>query len=302
MNTLLVLLGPTGVGKTEWSLRVAEELKTPIISADSRQVYRGLTIGTAAPTAEQLQRVPHYFVGTLSPGDYYSASEYEEEVLALLGRLHQEHPVVVMTGGSMMYIDAVCNGIDAIPTIDEGLRNDLQQLYRKEGLDPIRRQLKILDPVFYNEVDLKNPKRVIHALEVCLMAGKPYSSLRTNPRKQRPFQIIKVGLTREREELYDRINRRVDQMVADGLVEEARDLFPLRHLNALNTVGYKELFEYFEGNCTLEFAVDKIKQHSRNYARKQLSWFRRDKTIHWIDLSGEELDVTERVLALVEGG
>lgn len=302
MNTLLVLLGPTGVGKTEWSLRVAEELKTPIISADSRQVYRGLTIGTAAPTAEQLQRVPHYFVGALSPGDYYSASEYEEEVLALLGRLHEEHPVVVMTGGSMMYIDAVCNGIDAIPTIDEGLRNDLQQLYRKEGLDPIRQQLKILDPVFYNEVDLKNPKRVIHALEVCLMAGKPYSSLRTNPRKQRPFRIIKVGLTRKREELYDRINRRVDQMVADGLVEEARDLFPLRHLNALNTVGYKELFEYFEGNCTLEFAIDKIKQHSRNYARKQLSWFRRDKTIHWIDLSGEELDVTERVLALVEGG
>lgn len=302
MNTLLVLLGPTGVGKTEWSLRVAEELKTPIISADSRQVYRGLAIGTAAPTAGQLQRVPHYFVGALSPEDYYSASEFEEEVLALLGRLHEEHPVVVMTGGSMMYIDAVCNGIDAIPTIDEGLRNDLQQLYRKEGLDPIRQQLKILDPVFYNEVDLKNPKRVIHALEVCLMAGKPYSSLRTNPRKQRPFRIIKVGLTREREELYDRINRRVDQMVADGLVEEARDLFPLRHLNALNTVGYKELFEYFEGNCTLEFAIDKIKQHSRNYARKQLSWFRRDKTIHWIDLSGEEPDVRGRVLALVKGG
>ncbi len=302
MNTLLVLLGPTGVGKTEWSLRVAEELKTPIISADSRQVYRGLAIGTAAPTAGQLQRVPHYFVGALSPEDYYSASEFEEEVLALLGRLHEEHPVVVMTGGSMMYIDAVCNGIDAIPTIDEGLRNDLQQLYRKEGLDPIRQQLKILDPVFYNEVDLKNPKRVIHALEVCLMAGKPYSSLRTNPRKQRPFRIIKVGLTRKREELYDRINRRVDQMVADGLVEEARDLFPLRHLNALNTVGYKELFKYFEGNCTLEFAIDKIKQHSRNYARKQLSWFRRDKTIHWIDLSGEEPDVRGRVLALVKGG
>ena len=302
MNTLLVLLGPTGVGKTEWSLRVAEELKTPIISADSRQVYRGLAIGTAAPTAGQLQRVPHYFVGALSPEDYYSASEFEEEVLALLGRLHEEHPVVVMTGGSMMYIDAVCNGIDAIPTIDEGLRGDLQQLYRKEGLDPIRRQLKILDPAFYNEVDLKNPKRVIHALEVCLMAGKPYSSLRTNPRKQRPFRIIKVGLTRKREELYDRINRRVDQMVADGLVEEARDLFPLRHLNALNTVGYKELFKYFEGNCTLEFAIDKIKQHSRNYARKQLSWFRRDKTIHWIDLSGEEPDVRGRVLALVKGG
>jgi tRNA dimethylallyltransferase len=302
MNTLLVLLGPTGVGKTEWSLRVAEELKTPIISADSRQVYRGLTIGTAAPTAGQLQRVPHYFVGTLSPGDYYSASEFEEEVLALLGRLHEEHPVVVMTGGSMMYIDAVCNGIDAIPTIDEGLRGDLQQLYRKEGLDPIRRQLKILDPAFYNEVDLKNPKRVIHALEVCLMAGKPYSSLRTNPRKQRPFRIIKVGLTRKREELYDRINRRVDQMVADGLVEEARGVYPMRHLNALNTVGYKELFEYFEGNCTLEFAIEKIKQHSRNYARKQLSWFRRDKTIHWIDLSVESANVEQKILSLVKRG
>ena len=247
MNTLLVLLGPTGVGKTEWSTRVAEELGSPIISADSRQIYRDLTIGTAAPTTEQMQRVPHHFVGILSPEDYYSASEFEREVLVLLNELHQQHPVVVMTGGSMMYIDAVCNGIDEIPTIDQKLRDDLQELYRTEGIDPIRQQLKILDPVFYKEVDLKNPKRVIHAVEICLMAGKPYSSLRTNPKKPRPFKIIKVGLTRDRDELYDRINKRVDQMVADGLVDEARGLFHLRHLNALNTVGYKELFQHFEG-------------------------------------------------------
>ncbi len=299
MKTLLVLIGPTGVGKTEWSLRIAEELRGPIISADSRQIYRGMTIGTAAPTLEQMQRVPHHFVGILSPSDYYSASEFEGDVLSLLSKLHEVHPVVVMTGGSMMYVDAVCNGIDEIPTIDETLRNDLRELYRREGLDPIRQQLKILDPTFYNEVDLKNPKRVIHALEICLMAGKPYSSLRTNPKKERPFRIIKVGLTRKREELYDRINRRVDQMVADGLVEEAKGFFPMRHLNALNTVGYKELFDYFDGKCTLEFAIDKIKQHSRNYARKQISWFRRDKDIHWIDLSDGAPNVVKEVLQLL---
>ncbi len=299
MKTLLVLIGPTGVGKTEWSLRIAEELRGPIISADSRQIYRGMTIGTAAPTPEQMQRVPHHFVGILSPSDYYSASEFEGDVLSLLSKLHEVHPVVVMTGGSMMYVDAVCNGIDEIPTIDETLRNDLRELYRREGLDPIRQQLKILDPTFYNEVDLKNPKRVIHALEICLMAGKPYSSLRTNPKKERPFRIIKVGLTRKREELYDRINRRVDQMVADGLVEEAKGFFPMRHLNALNTVGYKELFDYFDGKCTLEFAIDKIKQHSRNYARKQISWFRRDKDIHWIDLSDGAPNVVKEVLQLL---
>jgi tRNA dimethylallyltransferase len=300
MKTLLVLLGPTGVGKTEWSLSIAEALHCPIISADSRQLYRGLSIGTAAPTLEQMRRVQHHFVGILAPTDYYSASDFEREVLSLLATLHQEHPVVIMSGGSMMYIDAVCNGIDEIPNIDERLRRDLQALYRGEGLDPIRQQLKILDPTFYNEIDLKNPQRVIHALEVCLMTGKPYSSLRTNPRKERPFRIVKVGLTRDRAELYDRINRRVDQMVADGLVEEARGLFPMRHLNALNTVGYKELFAHFEGECTLEFAIDKVKQHSRNYARKQLSWFRRDKEIHWVNLSREGLNVVREALSLLD--
>lgn len=283
MKTLLVLLGPTGVGKTSWSIKVAEELGCPIISADSRQIYKGMTIGTAAPNEEQLQRVQHYFVGKLLPEEYYSASEFETDVLNLLQDLHKKHNTVVMVGGSMMYIDAVCKGIDDIPTIDEKLRADIKELYDKEGIDPIRKQLKILDPQFYNEVDLKNPKRVIHALEICLMAGKPYSSLRTNPQKKRPFKIVKIGINRDRDDLYDRINKRVDIMMKDGLLDEAKGFYPIRHLNSLNTVGYKELFEYFDGNCTLEFAVDKIKQHSRNYARKQLSWFRRDKEINWIN-------------------
>ena len=296
MNTLLVLLGPTGVGKTVGSIRIAEKLSSPILSADSRQLYKGMSIGTAAPTPDQLSRVKHYFVGILSPEEYYSASRYEEEAITLIEKLHKKHPVVVMVGGSMLYIDAVCRGIDEMPTIDDELRKDLQQLYRKEGLDPIRQQLKLLDPVFYRQVDLKNPKRVIHALEVCLMTGKPYSSLRTNLRKKRPFRIVKIGFTRERQELYDRINARVDDMIDNGLIEEAQRLYPLRHLNSLNTVGYKELFDSFDGKYDLNTAIEKIKQHSRNYARKQLSWFKRDKEIHWIHLSDEKIDVEAQIM------
>ena len=296
MNTLLVLLGPTGVGKTVGSIRIAEKLSSPILSADSRQLYKGMSIGTAAPTPDQLSRVKHYFVGILSPEEYYSASRYEEEAITLIEKLHKKHPVVVMVGGSMLYIDAVCRGIDEMPTIDDELRKDLQQLYRKEGLDPIRQQLKLLDPVFYRQVDLKNPKRVIHALEVCLMTGKPYSSLRTNLRKKRPFRIVKIGFTRERQELYDRINARVNDMIDNGLIEEAQRLYPLRHLNSLNTVGYKELFDSFDGKYDLNTAIEKIKQHSRNYARKQLSWFKRDKEIHWIHLSDEKIDVEAEIM------
>ena len=296
MNTLLVLLGPTGVGKTAWSIRIAEKLSSPILSADSRQLYKGMPIGTAAPTPDQLSRAKHYFVGILSPEEYYSASRYEEEAITLIEKLHKKHPVVVMVGGSMLYIDAVRQGIDEMPTIDDELRKDLQQLYRKEGLDPIRQQLKLLDPVFYRQVDLKNPKRVIHALEVCLMTGKPYSSLRTNLRKKRPFRIVKIGFTRERQELYDRINARVDDMIDNGLIEEAQRLYPLRHLNSLNTVGYKELFDYFDGKYDLNTAIEKIKQHSRNYARKQLSWFKRDQEIHWINLSDEKIDVEAQIM------
>ncbi len=278
---LIVILGPTGVGKTELSLQVAEYFQTPVISCDSRQLYKGLTIGTAAPTAAQLARVQHYFVATLKPEEYYSASRFEEDVIQLLDELFQQHDTVVMTGGSMMYIDAVCKGIDDIPTVDDTLRKELLDLYEHEGLDPIRNRLKLLDPIFYGQVDLQNHKRVIHGLEVCLMTGKPYSSLRTNTAKDRPFNIIKVGLIRDREELYERINQRVDMMMQDGLLEEARQLYPLKYLNSLNTVGYKELFKYFDGEWTLNFAIEKIKQNSRIYSRKQMTWFKRDPEIRW---------------------
>ena len=281
MNTLIVLLGPTGVGKTELSLRVASHVGSPIISADSRQLYKELVIGTAAPTAEQLARIKHYFVGTLSLTDYYNASQFEEEVLICLENLFQSTSNVVMTGGSMMYIDAVCNGIDELPTVSQEIRTNLMKRFEVEGLDPIQEDLKRLDPQHYNEVDLNNYKRVIHALEICLMTGRPYSELRTNTKKTRPFRIIKIGLTRDREELCDRINARVDQMMRDGLLEEARHVYPYKHLNSLNTVGYKEMFNYLDGEWPLDFAVEKIKRNSRVYARKQMTWFKRDKEINW---------------------
>lgn len=281
MNFLIILLGPTGVGKTELSLRIAEHFGSPIISSDSRQLYKDLPIGTAAPTAEQMARVQHYLVGTLSLTDYYSASNFEEDVIKLLAKLHQTHLAVVMTGGSMMYIDAVTKGIDDIPTVTPEIRSTIYKQYETEGLAPILEELKKADPIHYEEVDRNNYKRVIHAVEICRMTGKPYSSFRTNTKKERPFRIIQIGLNREREELYERINRRVDQMMADGFLEEARRVFPYRHLNSLNTVGYKELFNYLDGTWTLDFAIEKIKRNSRVYARKQMTWFKRDTEIKW---------------------
>ena len=288
MNSLITLLGPTGVGKTELSLKVAERLGSPIISSDSRQLYRDLPIGTAAPTPEQQARVKHYFVGTLNLTDYYSASQFETDVLALLAQLHTTIPHVVMTGGSMMYIDAVCKGIDDIPTVTPEIREALYQQFAQEGLAPILEELKTADPKHYEEVDRQNYKRVIHAVEICRMTGKPYSAFRTNTIKSRPFKIIKIGLTRDREELYDRINRRVDQMMEEGLLEEARRVYPYRALNALNTVGYKELFNYFSGEWTLDLAIEKIKRNSRVYARKQMTWFKHDPEIHWFHPDEEE--------------
>lgn len=281
MNSLVILLGPTGVGKTELSLRIAEHFGSPIISSDSRQLYKDLPIGTAAPTPEQMARVKHYMVGTLDLTDYYSASNFEEDVISLLNTLHQTTPTVVMTGGSMMYIDAVCKGIDDIPTVTPEIREAIYTQFEREGLEPILAELKEADPIHYDEVDRMNYKRVIHAVEICRMTGKPYSSFRTNIKKERPFKIIKIGLTRDRDELCDRINRRVDQMMADGLLEEARKVYPYRHLNSLNTVGYKELFNYFDGEWSLDFAVEKIRRNSRVYARKQMTWFKRDEEIEW---------------------
>ena len=281
MNSLITLLGPTGVGKTELSLKVAERLGSPIISSDSRQLYRELPIGTAAPTPEQQARVKHYFVGTLGLTDYYSASQFETDVLALLTQLHATVPNVVMSGGSMMYIDAVCKGIDDISTVTPEIREAIYQQFAQEGLAPILEELKAADPKHYEEVDRQNYKRVIHAVEICRMTSKPYSSFRTHTIKSRPFRIIKIGLTRDREELYDRINRRVDQMMEEGLLEEARRVYPYRALNALNTVGYKELFNYLSGEWTLDVAIEKIKRNSRVYARKQMTWFKHDPAIQW---------------------
>lgn len=279
--TLIVLLGPTGVGKTELSLSIAEAYHTSIVSADSRQLYADIKIGTAAPTAEQLARVPHYFVRTLDLHDYYSAAQYEMEVLKKLEELFRENDVVVLTGGSMMYIDAVCKGIDDIPTVDNETRQLMLERYEQEGLERLCAELKLLDPEYYQIVDLKNHKRMIHALEICYMTGKTFTSFRTQTQKERPFEILKIGLKREREELYERINRRVDIMMEEGLLEEARRVYPFRQLNSLNTVGYKELFNYLDGTWELPFAIEKIKQNSRIYSRKQMTWFKRDQHITW---------------------
>lgn len=281
MGTLIVLIGPTGVGKTELSLRLAEGFQTSIVSADSRQLYADLKIGTAAPTEEQLKRVPHYLVGTLRLTDYYSAAQYEAEAMEILNRLFTRRDVVILTGGSMMYVDAVCKGIDDIPTVDEDTRRTMLQRYETEGLEPLCAELRLLDPEYYRIVDLKNPKRVIHALEICYMTGRTYTSFRTRQTKERPFRILKIGLKRDREELYGRINRRVDEMMKDGLLYEVRSVLPYRHLNSLNTVGYKELFKYLDGEWELPFAIEKIKQNSRIYSRKQMTWFKRDEEIRW---------------------
>ncbi len=281
MNNLVVLIGPTAVGKTATSLAIAKHLNCPIISADSRQMYRGLEIGTAAPTAEELSRQKHYFVGQLQPGDYYSAARYEQQVLKLLEQEFPHHPTMLLSGGSMMYIDAVCKGIDDIPTVDEETRRMVKDKYEHEGLDTLCSELRLLDPTYYNEADIKNPKRVMHALEICYMTGKPYSSFRSGEKRKRPFGIIKIGLMREREELYSRIGKRVEQMMADGLMEEAKRFYHLKEHNSLNTVGYKELFKVIDGEWELPFAIEKIKQNTRIYSRKQTTWYRRDEEVKW---------------------
>lgn len=283
MQTLFVIIGPTGVGKTETCLQVAEHLNTPIVNADSRQIFKEIPIGTAAPTAEQRQRVRHYFVGTHSIADYYSAAMYEADVMSLLPRLFEESysSSALLSGGSMMYVDAVCKGIDDIPTINDETRELMKRRLAEEGLEAMVEELHQLDPEHWAIVDRHNPRRIIHALEICHMTGKTYTSFRTNSIKRRPFRIVKIGLNREREELYERINLRVLQMMELGLEQEARSMYTLRHLNALNTVGYKELFQHFDGVIPLEEAVRQIQSNTRRYMRKQLTWFKRDEEIRW---------------------
>ena len=267
---------------------IAKHFGIPIINADSRQIYRELKIGTARPTDEQTQAVRHYFVGTLSLDDYYSASLFEQQVLQLLDQLFQTSDYALLTGGSMMYIDAVCDGIDDIPTIDDETRRLMKQRLADEGLEALCEELRRLDPEYYEIVDRQNPRRVVHALEICTMTGKTYTSFRRRERRQRPFSIVKIALNRPREELYERINRRVDQMMSDGLLEEARALYPRRELNALNTVGYKELFDYLDGRWPLEEAVERIKGNTRRYARKQLTWYKKDEQIRWFHPDDKE--------------
>ena len=294
MKTLVTLVGPTGVGKTEVALTLARQLGSPIINADSRQMFADLRIGTAAPTATQLAEVQHYFVGTLGIRDYYSAARFETEVLKLTEQLFRTHDTLLLSGGSMMYVDAVCNGIDDIPTVTDETRALLRQRWQTEGIERLKAELRLLDPDYYAIVDLKNPKRIVHALEIYYQSGRPYSTFRTATRKQRPFRILKLGLQRDRAELFERINRRVDQMLADGLLEEARAMLPYRDENALNTVGYKEMFQVLDGTWTLDFATERMKKNTRVYAKKQMTWFRRDNEIHWF-----HPDDTEAMMRLI---
>ena len=284
MKSLIVILGPTGVGKTELCIQVAKHLNVPIINADSRQIFAELPIGTAAPTKEQQQLVKHYFVGSHHITDYYSASMYEQDCLALIEEQFKSSNVALMTGGSMMYIDAVCKGIDDIPTIDDTTRAWMKARLETEGLEKLVEELHELDPEHWAIVDRNNPRRVVHALEICHMTGKTYTSFRTNTVKARPFNIIKIGLNRDREILYNRINQRVLQMISDGLEEEARSVFAQRGLNALNTVGYKEMFSYFDGNIDKAEAIRQIQSNSRRYMRKQLTWFKKDTDIFIISI------------------
>ena len=286
MQTLIVITGPTAVGKTALTIQLACHYGIPVINADSRQIYRELKIGTAAPTLKQLQQAKHYFVGTKSIEDYYNASIYEQEVMSILKTSSSD--MNLLSGGSMMYIDAVCNGIDDIPTIRDDIRLEMKRRYQAEGLEALCEDLKRLDPEHYAIVDRKNHRRVIHALEVCYQTGRTYTSFRTQQKRERPFRIVKIGLNREREELYNRINLRVDQMIEQGLLYEVEGLYARRHLNALNTVGYKELFDYMDGRWSKEEAIERIKGNTRRYARKQLTWFKRDDSVCWFHPDQQE--------------
>ena len=281
MKALIAVIGPTAVGKTNICIRLAQHFNTPIVNADSRQIYKELNIGTASPSPEEKRQAKFLFVDKLSVSDYYSAARYEQDALEALNRIFTDHDITVLSGGSMMYVDAVTKGIDDIPTIDDATRTFMRERLEKEGLEPLVKELGILDPDYYKAVDRKNVRRIVHALEICYATGKPYSSFRTNSSKSRPFKIIKVGLSRPRQELYERINARVDNMFEEGLLDEAQKLYPLRHLNALNTVGYNELFRFFDGTMTLSEAKEKIKRNTRVYAKKQITWYKRDEAISW---------------------
>lgn len=295
MDTLIVVLGPTGVGKSDISIQLAQYFCSEIISADSRQFFRELCIGTAVPSPEDLKAVPHHFIQTRSIHDYYNVSEYEAEALQLISQLFRNTNPLILTGGSMLYVDTVCKGIDDIPTVDPEIREEVIRWYQENGMEALRERLLAVDPEYYGIADLNNPKRLLHAVEIHQMTGKPFSSFRKSTVRQRPFHILKIGINQDRQLLYDRINQRVERMMEAGLLEEAKSVYPYRKLNSLNTVGYKELFSFLDGSCSLDEAVDLIKRNSRRYARKQLTWFRRDQEIKWF-----EPEQIQEIIACVE--
>ena len=295
MKRLVVLLGATGIGKTDLSIKLAKHLQSPIISSDSRQIYREMCIGTAVPTNEQLAEIQHYFIQSRSIFDDYTAGKFEIDALELMNNLFAQHSQLLMVGGSGLYIDAVCRGIDAIPATEKWLRQNIMERYQNEGIESLRFELKRLDAEIYNQIDIKNPQRVMRALEVCLTSGKPYSSLKQNYSKSRDFEIVKIGLKLNRDELYDRINRRVDIMFEQGLLDEAKSLYEHKSVNALKTVGYKEIFEYFDGKISLDEAIDLIKRNTRRYAKRQTSWFARYSDITWF-----ETNEFEKILSFLE--
>ena len=297
-KTLIVITGPTGIGKSATAIDLAQRLSTEIISADSRQVYKGIPIITAAPTEEERSIVPHHLVDFLELDEYYSASLFEQQALSLLDQIFRRSDYAVVCGGSMMYVDALCNGIDELPTIPDNIRQQLMQEHADNGNNWLLQRLEQLDPVYYNQVDRQNTKRVFHAVEICLASGKPYSSLRTGTRQSRPFRIIKTALTADRQLIFDRINLRVEKMLEMGMLDEARSVYHLRHLNSLNTVGFKEMFRYIDGEWDLLTAIARMQKNTRVYAKKQMTWYQRDPLIHWIDASAQATP-TEQILALL---
>ena len=297
-KTLIVITGPTGIGKSATAIDLAQRLSTEIISADSRQVYKGIPIITAAPTEEERSIVPHHLVDFLELDEYYSASLFEQQALSLLDQIFSRSDYAVVCGGSMMYVDALCNGIDELPTIPDNIRQQLMQEHADNGNDWLLQRLEQLDPVYYNQVDRQNTKRVFHAVEICLASGRSYSSLRTGTRQSRPFRIIKTALTADRQLIFDRINLRVEKMLEMGMLDEARSVYHLRHLNSLNTVGFKEMFRYIDGEWDLPTAIARMQKNTRVYAKKQMTWYQRDPLIHWIDASAQATP-TEQILALL---
>lgn len=295
MDTLIIVLGPTGVGKSDISIQLAKHYHSEIVSADSRQFFRELSIGTAVPSSEDLKIVPHHFIQNKSIHDYYNVSEYESEALRLINNLFVKVNPIILTGGSMLYVDTVCNGIDDIPTVDPEIRDDVIRWYEQNGIEALRQRLLEIDPEYYQIADLNNPKRLLHAVEIHQMTGQPLTSYRKKTIKERPFRIIKIGINQDRKVLYERINQRVLKMMDAGLLEEAKTVYPYRKLNSMNTVGYKELFSYLDGECTLDVAIDLIQRNTRKYARKQLTWFRRDEKIKWF-----EPDQIQEIIEFIE--